>query len=93
MDVLNDSPTRRPASRVQVLAGRITEVGEDYLVLGSGTSRIWLVEGLASGFQVGQRATITAVMAADGTLTACKIELPRTSSGDPDHHAGPSDGR
>jgi hypothetical protein len=75
MDVLNDSPTRRPASKVQVLAGRITEVGADYLILGGGTSRILPVEGLASYFQVDQQVTITAVMAADGRLTACKIVL------------------
>ena len=71
MDVLNDSPTRRPASTVQVLAGRITEVGEDYLILGGDASRISLVEGLAGGFRVG----ITAVAAADGKLTAFKIVL------------------
>ena len=75
MDVLNDSPTRRPPSKAQVLAGRITEVGEDYLILGGDASRISLVEGLASGFQAGQQVTITAVMAADGRLTACKIVL------------------
>jgi hypothetical protein len=75
MDVLNDSPTRRPASKVEVLAGRITEVGEDYLILGGGIRRILLVEGLASGFQVGQQVTITAVMAADGSLNACKVLL------------------
>ena len=75
MDVLNDSPTRRPASKVQVLAGRITEVGEDYLIVGGGASRISLVEGLASAFRVGQQVAITAVAAADGKLTACKIVL------------------
>jgi hypothetical protein len=75
MDVLNDSPTRRAPSKAQVLAGRITEVGEDYLILGGHASRISLVEGLASGFQAGQQVTITAVMAADGRLTACKIVL------------------
>jgi hypothetical protein len=75
MDVLNDSPTRRPASKVQVLAGRTTEVGEDYLILGTGRSQIRLVDGLASGFHAGQQVTITAVMAADGRLTACKIVL------------------
>jgi hypothetical protein len=53
-----------------VLAGRITEVGEDYLILGGGTSRILLVEGLASYFQVDQQVTITAVMAADGSPPA-----------------------
>jgi len=47
MDVLNDSPTRRPASKVQVLEGRIIEVGEDYLILGTGRSQIRLVDGLA----------------------------------------------
>jgi hypothetical protein len=75
MDVLNDSPTRRPAGKVQRLAGRITEVGENYVILASGMSRIWLVDDLASGFHAGQTVTITAVAAADGTLTACKIEL------------------
>lgn len=75
MDVLNDSPTRRPASTVQVLAGRITEVGEDYLILGGDASRISLVEGLAGGFRVGQQVTITAVAAANGKLTAFKIVL------------------
>jgi hypothetical protein len=38
-------------------------------------SRIWLVEGLASGFHVGQQVSITAVAAADGKLTAFKIVL------------------
>jgi hypothetical protein len=75
MDVLNDSPTRRPPSKVQVLEGRITEVGEDFLTLGRGTSRVLLVEGLACGFQVGQQVTITAVAAPDGTLNAFKIVL------------------
>jgi hypothetical protein len=75
MDVLNDSSTRRPAGKVQMLAGRITEVGENYVILGSGKSRIWLVEGLASGFHVGQQVSITAVAAADGKLTAFKIVL------------------
>jgi hypothetical protein len=33
MDVLNDSSMRHAADKVQLLAGRITEVGEDYLIL------------------------------------------------------------
>lgn len=75
MDVLNDSPTRRPAGKVQMLAGRITEVGKNYVILGSDVTRIWLVDDLASGFHVGHQVTIMAVAAADGTLTACRIEL------------------
>lgn len=58
-----------------MLAGRITEVDENYVILGSGMSRIWLVDDLASGFDVGQQVAITAVMAADGRLTARKIVL------------------
>lgn len=73
MDVVNDSSTRHAADKVQLLAGRITEVGEAYLILGS-TDRIFLNDGLASGFHPGQRVTITAVLV-NGKLTAQQIVL------------------
>jgi hypothetical protein len=55
MDVIDNSLTRQLAKKVQVLAGRIIEVGEDYVIVGSALSPIWLVDGLASVFHTGQR--------------------------------------
>ena len=74
MDMLDDgSASKSAAGSVQVIAGQITEVSEEYVVLGS-TSRIWLIDGLASAFHAGRRVTITAVLL-DGKLTAQKIVL------------------
>ena len=62
MDTLDGGSTSKSvAGRIQVIAGRITEVGEAYLILGS-LDRIFLIDGLASGFHPGQRVTITAVL-------------------------------
>src|ERR1700687_3978780 len=60
MDVLNDSPTRRPASKVQVLEGRIFEVGEDYLILGTGRSQMRL--GGRAPHPAGRRARLRTVV-------------------------------
>jgi hypothetical protein len=74
MDTLDGGSTSKSvAGRIQVIAGRITEVGEAFLILGS-TDRIFLIDGLASGFHPGQRVTITAVLA-NGKLTAQQIVL------------------
>src|ERR1700687_3199889 len=72
MDTLDGGSTSKSvAGRIQVIAGRITEVGEASLILGS-TDRIFLIDGLASGFHPGQRVTITAVLV-NGKLTAQQI--------------------
>ena len=76
MDTLDGGSTSKSvAGRIQVIAGRIREIGEDYVILGS-TERIFLVDGLASGFHPGQRVTITAALV-NGKLTALKIVLPQ----------------
>ena len=74
MDTLDGGSASRSApGRVHVIAGRITEIGEKYVVLGS-VDRIFLIDGLASGFHAGQRVTITAVLL-NGKLTAQTIVL------------------
>jgi hypothetical protein len=74
LDTLDGGSTSRSAAgRVNVIAGRVTEIGNDYVILGS-TDRIFLIDGLASGFHPGQRVTITAVLV-NGKLTAPQIVL------------------
>ena len=57
-----------------VIAGKIAEIGDGYVLLGFSSAPIRLSDALANGFQPGQRVTIS-VMLIGGELIAQKIEL------------------
>jgi hypothetical protein len=59
---------------VHVLAGRIVEIEDGYVLLGFSSAPIQLTDELASGFYPGRRVTITAALI-DGEFIAQKIEL------------------
>ncbi len=59
---------------MHVLAGRIVEIGDGYVLLGFSSAPIRLTDELAKGFSPGQRVRITAVLI-DGEFIAQKIEL------------------
>ena len=59
---------------MHVLAGRIAEIGDGYVLLGFSSAPIRLTDELANGFHPGQRVTITAVLIG-GEFVAQKIEL------------------
>jgi hypothetical protein len=54
-----DGTSDRP---VHVIAGRIAEIGDGFILLGFSSAPIRLADGLADGFRPGQRVTITAVV-------------------------------
>ena len=57
-----------------MIAGKIAEIGDGYVLLGFSPAPIRLTEELAAGFLPGQRVTITAVLI-DGEFIAQKIVL------------------
>jgi hypothetical protein len=56
-----------------MLAGRIVEIEDDFILLGFSSAPIRVTDGLAKGFHPGQRVTITAVLV-NGEFIAQKIE-------------------
>jgi hypothetical protein len=58
---------------VHVIAGRIAQIGDGYILLGFSSAPIKLTDELADGFKAGQRVTITAVLV-DDMFVAQKIE-------------------
>ena len=75
MDTLDyERPSGTTDRRLHVIAGQITEIGDDYLILGS-TTPISLIDGLAATYHAGQVDTVTAALFDDGTFVAQKIEL------------------
>jgi hypothetical protein len=63
-----------PARPLHVIAGKISEIGDGYILLGFAPAPIRMTDELANTFHLGQRVTITAVMV-HGELVAQKIEL------------------
>lgn len=66
--------TDRPAGPLHVIAGRILEIGDGYVLLGFSSAPIRLPDALAEEFRPGQRVTITAVLI-DGQFVAQRIAL------------------
>jgi hypothetical protein len=62
------------ARRLHIIAGKIAEIGDGYVLLGFSSAPIQLTDELADGFYAGQRVTITAVLI-DGEFIAQKIVL------------------
>jgi hypothetical protein len=58
---------------VHMLAGRIVEIEDDFILLGFSSAPIRVTAELAKGFHPGQRVTITAVLV-NGEFIAQKIE-------------------
>jgi hypothetical protein len=59
---------------LHVIAGKIAEIGDGYVLLGFSSAPIQLTDELADGFYPGQRVTITAALI-DGEFIAQKIVL------------------
>jgi hypothetical protein len=59
---------------LHIIAGRIAEIGDGYVLLGFSSAPIQLTDKLADGFYPGQRVTITATVI-DGEFIAQKIVL------------------
>jgi hypothetical protein len=59
---------------LHVIAGKIAEIGDGYVLLGFSSAPIRLPDGLGDGFHPGQRVTISAVLIG-GQFVAQKIQL------------------
>ncbi len=59
---------------LRLVAGKIAEIGDGYVLLGFSSAPIRLTDDLADGFHPGQRVAITAVLI-DGEFIAQKIVL------------------
>jgi hypothetical protein len=57
-----------------LVAGKIAEIGDGYVLLGFASAPIRLTDDLADGFHPGQRVAITAALI-DGEFIAQKIVL------------------
>lgn len=74
MDMRNSGSTATKNQGAHVIAGKIAEIDDGYVLLGFSSAPIRLSDKLADGFQPGQRVTIT-VLLVDGQFIAQKIEL------------------
>lgn len=64
----------KQARRLHLIAGKIAEIGDGYVLLGFSSAPIQLTDQLADGFHAGQRVAITAALI-DGEFIAQKIVL------------------
>jgi hypothetical protein len=74
MDVREGGSTGGKNRGAHVIAGKIAEIGDGYVLLGFSSAPIRLTDQLADSFQPSQRVMITVALI-DGQFIAQKIEL------------------